>query len=86
MQCNFFNVRGIVLEKYNIFNLQKRLLVFLVLITFIFTILASRLAYIQTVKSKEYLSFAQSQWERDLPIKAKRGIIYDRNGVELAVS
>ena len=40
----------------------------------------------QIVNAENLLNKAESQWVRDLPLNAKRGTIYDRNGVALAVS
>ncbi|HWT27281.1 MAG TPA: penicillin-binding transpeptidase domain-containing protein, partial [Mobilitalea sp.] len=46
--------------------------------------LTIRLGYLMIFRSEEYASQAQALHERERPIKAERGIIYDRNGVELA--
>lgn len=73
-------------ENYNIFTLQKRLLVLVMLITFVFLALSSRLFYIQVINAETLVKRAEEQWTRDLPINAKRGTIYDRNGVALAIS
>ncbi len=40
--------------------------------------------YIQIVSGKELQSLAIDQWTRELPVSAKRGVIYDRNNVPLA--
>lgn len=40
----------------------------------------------QIVNAENLLKKAESQWVRDLPLNAKRGTIYDRNGIALAVS
>ncbi len=45
-----------------------------------------RLGWIQIVKGSEYSEKAVDQQTRDTPIEAERGIIYDTNGKELAVS
>lgn len=71
---------------YNIFTLQKRLLVLIMLITFVFLALSCRLFYIQVINAETLVKRAEDQWTRDLPISAKRGTIYDRNGVALAIS
>lgn len=71
---------------YNIFTLQKRLLVLIMLITFVFLALSCRLFYIQVINAETLVKRAEEQWTRDLPINAKRGTIYDRNGVALALS
>jgi len=48
--------------------------------------LLCRLFYVQIVNAENLMKKAESQWVRDLPLNAKRGTIYDRNGVPLAVS
>ena len=58
----------------------------IVLITFIFSLLLFRLFFVQVINAEKLLNLAESQWVRGLPLNAKRGTIYDRNGVILAVS
>lgn len=70
----------------SIHSLQKRLLAVFVLITFIFGIIIIKLGTIQIFKSKWLQAKAASQWTRDLPLQAQRGIIYDTNKVALAVN
>lgn len=48
--------------------------------------LGCRLVYIQFFKSSWLTENAIDQRIRDIPVEAKRGVIYDRNGRELAVS
>ncbi|MBE5735659.1 MAG: hypothetical protein E7361_04370 [Clostridiales bacterium] len=67
-------------------NLQKKLLGIFLLVTFIFILIAFRLAYLQLIKSGWLKDMANNQWTRSLPIEAKRGDIQDRNGVALATS
>ena len=67
-------------------SLQKRLLAVFVLVTFIFLIILIRLAYLQIINSDWLRMKATEQWSRELPLNAKRGNIYDSNGVALAVS
>ena len=68
------------------FSLQKRLIAILLLIAFIFMLLITRLCYLQIINAKSLQQKAEDQWTRNLPLSATRGIIYDRNGEELAVS
>ncbi len=72
---------AVVTEK----NRQRMGIVF-----FIFCVLCIllifRIGWIQIVANEKYTKMAIEQQTRDLPIPAKRGIIYDRNGKELAVS
>lgn len=75
-----------VTKNYSIYSIQKRLLVLILLITFIFSALFFRLFYIQVISAEILLKKAESQWVRDLPLNAKRGTIYDSNGLALAVS
>ena len=63
---------------------RKRLLILLVSITFLFTALLGRLAYLQLVAGKDLQARAAEQWYRDLPLKAPRGKILDANGIVLA--
>lgn len=48
--------------------------------------LVVRVGWIQIVSGEKYKELANEQQTRDIPIPAKRGTIYDRNGKELAIS
>lgn len=67
-------------------NNKKRLVLTLFIVCLFFTFLIIRLGWIQIINGEEYRMHAIAQQTRDIPIPAKRGIIYDRNGKELAVS
>ncbi|MDF2520322.1 MAG: stage sporulation protein [Clostridia bacterium] len=67
-------------------TVRKRLLFLLIIFTIAFVGLTGRLVYIQIINSNEYLEKAMEQWTRDVKIPSKRGIIFDRNGKELAIS
>ncbi|MEL7654974.1 MAG: penicillin-binding transpeptidase domain-containing protein [Bacillota bacterium] len=68
-------------------NKNKRRLVFVFVFSCLLcTALAFRVGWIQVVASEKYAKLAVEQQTRDVPIPAKRGIIYDRNGKELAIS
>lgn len=59
---------------------RKRLLITIVSITFLFCCLIVRLFFVQAVGGDELKAKAADQWYRDLPLKAKRGAIYDSQG------
>lgn len=63
---------------------RKKIFVVALLIILAFIMLIGRLSYLMIAKSDYYLKKAEALHERERSIKAKRGIIYDRNGVELA--
>lgn len=66
--------------------MQKRLLAMILLLISLFILLFGRLFYLQVVNARFLQQKAEEQWTRDLPINAERGVIYDRNGIALAVS
>ncbi|GIP36386.1 stage V sporulation protein D [Paenibacillus sp. J2TS4] len=49
----------------------------------IFSALVVRLAYVQLWKGSELAQMAEDSWRRNIPFAAKRGEIWDRNGVRL---
>ncbi len=66
---------------------QKRFLLFgLAMVYLMIGVLCGRLAYLMLIKSESYSVRAQDVWQRERPIKAARGQIYDRNGVVLATN
>lgn len=69
-------------------NLQvrKRIATLFFLFTIVFILLGSRIFWVQFVKGAELSEKALQNRMRDIPVEAKRGIIYDRNGEELAIS
>lgn len=67
-------------------TVKKRILFVLAGFFAVYMIITGRLVYIQIINSKEYQQKAMEQWTRDIPIPSKRGIIYDRNKKELAIS
>lgn len=66
------------------YNLRKRLLTLIMLVTFLFVGLFGKLSFVQLVEGKELQSKALDQWTRDIPVAAKRGVITDINGIILA--
>ncbi len=75
-----------MLKKFNLRSQQKRILVLILLISFIFCALLIRLGVVQLINGGWLQSKAADQWTRDLPLKAERGKIYDSTGSALAVS
>lgn len=65
-------------------NIHSRMKIALLIITFVFIVIIARVFYIQVIDYKKLNKYAGNLWSRNLPIKADRGLIYDRNGVVLA--
>lgn len=63
---------------------RRKIFILAVILIFVWIFLSGRLAYLMLVKSEYYYEKAEALHARERSIKAKRGIIYDRNGVELA--
>lgn len=67
-------------------TIRKRVAFLFLVISVIMMGLIGRLLYLQFYKSSWLAENAVDQRIREIPVEAKRGIIYDRNGRELAVS
>ncbi len=67
-------------------TVKKRLIVLLAGFFAVYFALVGRLVFIQIINSSEYRQKAMEQWTKDTVVKSRRGIIYDRNGKELAIS
>ncbi len=65
---------------------KRRLLVFFIIVCVAAVALTFRVGWIQIMKGEEYSKMALEQQTQDIPLAAQRGVIYDRNGVELAIS
>ena len=65
---------------------KKNLIVILLLVFICMLVLCLRLGWLQIVRGDELSGKAIEQQTRDTPIEAERGVIYDTNGKELAVS
>lgn len=65
-------------------NIHIRIKIVLLGIFLIFTVIILKVFYIEVIDYKKLNKYASNLWSRNLPIKADRGIIYDRNGEVLA--
>lgn len=65
---------------------RRNVFIVVVCILIIAITLTGRLSYLMIFKSQEYASRARDLHERERPIKATRGLIYDRNGVVIATN
>ncbi|MBQ9983626.1 MAG: peptidoglycan glycosyltransferase [Lachnospiraceae bacterium] len=65
-------------------HMKRKILVVLVGVFAVALLLTVRLSYLMIAKSEYYMEIAEALHDRERSIKAKRGVIYDRNGVELA--
>ncbi len=67
-------------------KVKERIVATVVIVSILLTVLLFRLGQIQVIQGDKYLKKALESQTRDVEIPAKRGIIYDRNGKELATS
>ncbi len=65
-------------------HIHIRIRIVFLIIVFIFILIIAKVFYIQVIDYDKLNNYAKNLWSRNLPIEADRGIIYDRNGVELA--
>ena len=65
-------------------DIHKRIKIIILITIFLFVVIISKVFYIQVIDYKKLNNYATNLWSRNLPLAANRGIIYDRNGVELA--
>ncbi|TAH71588.1 MAG: PASTA domain-containing protein [Anaerolineaceae bacterium] len=65
---------------------RRNILVIIIVILLATIGLTGRLVYLIIFKSEDYAARAKALHERERPIKAERGSIYDINGVELATN
>jgi stage V sporulation protein D (sporulation-specific penicillin-binding protein) len=65
---------------------RKRIATLFFLFTIGFCLLGVRIFWVQFVQGAELSAKATQNRMRDVPVESKRGIIYDRNGRELAIS
>ncbi|MBT3419430.1 MAG: penicillin-binding protein 2 [Candidatus Magasanikbacteria bacterium] len=62
---------------------SKRVKQFSTAIIIIFALISGRVIQLQVVKGAEYKNIADRNSQRYIPIPAERGLIYDRNGIQL---
>ncbi len=65
-------------------GIHTRIKIVILITIIMFLIIIGKVFYIQVVDYKKLNRYATSLWSRNLPLAANRGIIYDRNGIELA--
>ncbi|WP_066634757.1 stage V sporulation protein D [Desulfolucanica intricata] len=66
--------------------IRKRITLLFLLAAVVFSMLIFRLAWIQFVRGEELGGKAEEMRTMDVPVEAKRGSVYDRNGNELVTS
>ena len=65
-------------------SIHTRIKIIILITIFLFIIIIGKVFYIQVIDYNKLNRYATNLWSRNLPIAANRGIIYDRNGVEIA--
>ncbi|MFW5629596.1 MAG: peptidoglycan D,D-transpeptidase FtsI family protein [Acetivibrio ethanolgignens] len=69
--------------KYRTYN-RKNLLIVIIVVGFLLACLVGRLIYLMIFQSEHYGKLARQVQERERPVKAERGRIYDRTGIQIA--
>src|SRR5262245_52044627 len=67
-------------------SLEQRIYVLIAIMALWGVVIAGRLYFLHVVHSADYRQRAERQHQRTLEVSPRRGIMYDRNGNELAVS
>ncbi|WDV44183.1 stage V sporulation protein D [Clostridiaceae bacterium M8S5] len=65
---------------------RKRIFIMLVVAIVVFVLLVGRLSQIQILDGDKLRNEALEQWTKDIPVRPKRGTIYDRNGKVMATN
>ena len=65
-------------------EIDYRIRLILIIVIILFCFIVFRVFYIQVFNYNKLSNLANDLWSRDLPLKADRGLILDRNGVVLA--
>jgi len=65
-------------------EVRQRLLLFAGILLLWLAAIAGRLVYLQVIRYGDFVQRAQKQQQRTIEVAAPRGVIYDRNGRELA--
>ena len=65
-------------------KVNKKLKIILITIIFLFLVIIGKVFYIQVLDYNRLNKLANSLWNRNLPIEANRGLIFDHNGQILA--
>src|SRR5262245_9145564 len=65
---------------------QQRIYILIGIMALWAVIIGGRLYFLHVVQSSDYKQRAERQQQRTLEVSPRRGVIYDRNGNELAVS
>src|SRR5262245_11066188 len=66
--------------------LSRRVYVLIAVLAFWVLVIGARLFFLHVVYSADYRQRAERQQQRRLDLSPRRGVIYDRNGNELAIS
>lgn len=74
---------GLHMSQYKTYN-RRNLSLVVIIIVFLVCALMVRLGYLMIYQADHYGVMAREIHERERPIKAERGRIFDRNGIELA--
>ena len=61
-------------------KIRKRITIFIYLVLISFVVVLVRIGYVQIIKGDVYIERAFELWTRSIPVSAKRGRIFDRNG------
>jgi len=65
-------------------DIQRRIMLGSLVLTFLLTLLASRLVYLQIHQYEKYVEIVRNEHRQKLVLPARRGSLYDRNGELLA--
>ena len=65
-------------------KINERIKVIFLILILLFIFIVVRVLYIQLIEYDKLTNLANDLWSRNLPLKADRGLILDRNGVVLA--
>lgn len=67
-------------------DIHTRIKIVIVMTIVLFLIIIGKVFYIQVIDYKKLNKYATGLWSRNLPLASNRGVIYDRNGKELATN